>query len=114
MVQRKGVSCWKSKDCSLPHFGFEIISELEFSLRVGDYLWLLMLLVAFLFFFIFSFLIIENPQVPSLEHNGKVTGESMDLLTYLDEHFGGPKLAPTVSNYLVLLRLLSLLSWLYL
>lgn len=34
-------------------------------------------------------------KVPALEHDGKVTGESMDLLTYLDEHFGGPKLAPT-------------------
>jgi len=34
-------------------------------------------------------------KVPSLEHNGKVTGESLDLLYYLDEHFGGPKLAPT-------------------
>ncbi|KAG0591825.1 hypothetical protein KC19_1G204900 [Ceratodon purpureus] len=34
-------------------------------------------------------------KVPALEHDGKVTGESMDLLTYLDEHFGGPKLTPT-------------------
>jgi len=34
-------------------------------------------------------------KVPSLEHNGKVTGESLDLLHYLDEHFEGPKLAPT-------------------
>ncbi|XP_024386481.1 protein IN2-1 homolog B isoform X2 [Physcomitrium patens] len=34
-------------------------------------------------------------KVPALEHNGTVTGESMDLLTYLDDHFGGPKLAPT-------------------
>lgn len=37
-------------------------------------------------------------QVPALEHDGKVIGESMDLLNYLDEHFEGPKLAPVVSN----------------
>jgi len=37
-------------------------------------------------------------QVPALEHDGKVIGESMDLLYYLDEHFRGPKLAPTVSD----------------
>eukprot|EP01018_Ginkgo_biloba_P020954 Gb_12086 [translate_table: standard] len=34
-------------------------------------------------------------KVPSLEHNGKVTGESLDLLQYLDNHFEGPKLNPT-------------------
>nr|WAA68432.1 lambda class glutathione S-transferases [Pinus yunnanensis] len=34
-------------------------------------------------------------KVPSLEHNGKVTGESMDLLQYLDNNFEGPKLFPT-------------------
>jgi len=33
-------------------------------------------------------------KVPSLEHNGQVIGESMDLLKYLDDHFDGPKLAP--------------------
>lgn len=36
-------------------------------------------------------------QVPSIEHNGKVTGESLDVLKYLDSHFDGPKLEPTVS-----------------
>jgi len=30
-----------------------------------------------------------------------VTGESLDLLHYLDEHFEGPKLAPTVSNLVI-------------
>ncbi|KAH9326703.1 hypothetical protein KI387_006881, partial [Taxus chinensis] len=34
-------------------------------------------------------------KVPSLEHNGKVTGESLDLLEYLENNFGGPKLFPT-------------------
>lgn len=34
-------------------------------------------------------------KVPALEHDGKVVGESMDLLYYLDEKFEGPKLAPT-------------------
>jgi glutathione S-transferase len=34
-------------------------------------------------------------KVPSLEHNGKVTGESLDVLEYLDVHFDGPKLEPT-------------------
>eukprot|EP00252_Welwitschia_mirabilis_P019312 TRINITY_DN442_c0_g1_i1.p1 TRINITY_DN442_c0_g1~~TRINITY_DN442_c0_g1_i1.p1 ORF type:complete len:236 (+),score=36.89 TRINITY_DN442_c0_g1_i1:119-826(+) len=34
-------------------------------------------------------------KVPSLEHNGKVIGESLDLLEYLDKNFGGPNLIPT-------------------
>jgi len=34
-------------------------------------------------------------KVPSLEHNGKVTGESLDLLEYLENNFEGPKLFPT-------------------
>jgi len=34
-------------------------------------------------------------KVPSLEHNGKVTGESLDLLQYLEDNFVGPKLFPT-------------------
>ncbi|GAQ79876.1 glutathione transferase [Klebsormidium nitens] len=33
-------------------------------------------------------------KVPSIEHNGKVTGESLDVLKYLDTHFDGPKLEP--------------------
>lgn len=36
----------------------------------------------------------EN-KVPSLEHNGKVIGESLDLLEYLENNFEGPKLFPT-------------------
>ncbi|XP_052172649.1 glutathione S-transferase L3-like [Diospyros lotus] len=35
----------------------------------------------------------EN-KVPSLEHNNKVIGESLDLLKYLDENFEGPALLP--------------------
>ncbi|KAI8556436.1 hypothetical protein RHMOL_Rhmol05G0253300 [Rhododendron molle] len=33
-------------------------------------------------------------QVPSLEHNNKVIGESLDLLKYLEDNFEGPKLLP--------------------
>ncbi|KAL3531880.1 hypothetical protein ACH5RR_005401 [Cinchona calisaya] len=35
----------------------------------------------------------EN-KVPSLEHNGRVTGESLDLIKYIDENFEGPTLLP--------------------
>ncbi|XAR69016.1 Glutathione transferase [Bertholletia excelsa] len=33
-------------------------------------------------------------KVPSLEHNNKVIGESLDLLKYLDRNFEGPALLP--------------------
>lgn len=33
-------------------------------------------------------------KVPALEHNNKVIGESLDLITYLDTHFEGPSLFP--------------------
>lgn len=45
-----------------------------------------------------------------MEHDGKVVGESMDLLYYLDEKFEGPKLAPTVSNLASILVLILHLS----
>lgn len=32
--------------------------------------------------------------VPSLEHDGKVTGESLDLIEYIDSNFEGPALLP--------------------
>ncbi|XBI70940.1 hypothetical protein VPH35_065296 [Triticum aestivum] len=32
--------------------------------------------------------------VPSLEHDGKVTGESLDLIKYIDSNFHGPALLP--------------------
>lgn len=35
----------------------------------------------------------EN-KVPSLEHNGKVIGESLDLIKYVDVNFNGPTLLP--------------------
>lgn len=35
-------------------------------------------------------------QVPSLEHNNEVKGESLDLLKYIDEQFEGPKILPEV------------------
>uniref|UniRef100_A0A7C9DNA9 glutathione transferase n=1 Tax=Opuntia streptacantha TaxID=393608 RepID=A0A7C9DNA9_OPUST len=33
-------------------------------------------------------------KVPSLEHNGEVRGESLDLIKYIDSHFEGPSLMP--------------------
>lgn len=41
--------------------------------------------------------------MPSLEHNNKVIGESLDLLKYIDNHFDGPALYPNVrcENHLV-------------
>ncbi|KAB2604281.1 ecotropic viral integration site 5 protein-like protein [Pyrus ussuriensis x Pyrus communis] len=33
-------------------------------------------------------------KVPSLEHNGKVIGESLDLIKYLENNFEGPSLVP--------------------
>lgn len=35
-------------------------------------------------------------QVPSLEHNNEVKGESLDLIKYIDKNFEGPKLFPNV------------------
>ncbi|KAB1223936.1 Glutathione S-transferase L3 [Morella rubra] len=35
----------------------------------------------------------EN-KVPSLEHNGKIIGESLDLIKYVDSNFEGPSLLP--------------------
>lgn len=37
-------------------------------------------------------------QVPSLEHNNQVKGESLDLIKYIDEYFEGPKLFPDVKE----------------
>ncbi|XP_022767446.1 glutathione S-transferase L3-like [Durio zibethinus] len=34
-------------------------------------------------------------KVPSLEHNGQVIGESLDLIKYVDSNFEGPSLLPT-------------------
>ncbi|CAN1304523.1 Glutathione S-transferase L3 [Linum perenne] len=33
-------------------------------------------------------------KVPALEHNGKIIGESLDLIKYLDSNFEGPSLIP--------------------
>ncbi|XP_042052823.1 glutathione S-transferase L3-like [Salvia splendens] len=33
-------------------------------------------------------------KVPSLEHNGKIIGESLDLVKYVDANFKGPSLLP--------------------
>ncbi|KAG0496009.1 hypothetical protein HPP92_000623 [Vanilla planifolia] len=33
-------------------------------------------------------------KVPSLEHNGEVRGESLDLIKFIDENFEGPALLP--------------------
>jgi glutathione S-transferase len=33
-------------------------------------------------------------KVPALEHNGKIVGESIDVIKYVDQNFEGPKLFP--------------------
>ncbi|KAH9671990.1 glutathione S-transferase L3 [Citrus sinensis] len=33
-------------------------------------------------------------KVPALEHNGKIVGESLDLIKYVDSNFEGPSLLP--------------------
>lgn len=33
-------------------------------------------------------------KVPALEHNGKIIGESLDLIKYIDTNFEGPSLLP--------------------
>ncbi|XP_011094759.1 protein IN2-1 homolog B-like isoform X2 [Sesamum indicum] len=38
--------------------------------------------------------IVRNYKVPALEHNGKVIGESLDLIKYIDANFKGPALLP--------------------
>uniref|UniRef100_A0A0E0NTH0 GST N-terminal domain-containing protein n=1 Tax=Oryza rufipogon TaxID=4529 RepID=A0A0E0NTH0_ORYRU len=38
----------------------------------------------------------EQGTVPSLEHNGKIMGESLDLIKYIDSHFEGPALLPEI------------------
>ncbi|KAK7284257.1 hypothetical protein RJT34_19000 [Clitoria ternatea] len=37
-------------------------------------------------------------KVPSLEHNGKVLGESLDLIRYIDANFEGTPLFPSEAN----------------
>lgn len=39
-------------------------------------------------------------QVPSLEHNNEVKGESLDLIKYIDTHFEGPSLYPSVRYFI--------------
>jgi glutathione S-transferase len=34
--------------------------------------------------------------VPSLEHDGKILAESIDLIKYVDANFEGPSLVPNV------------------
>ncbi|GAY60763.1 hypothetical protein CUMW_204580 [Citrus unshiu] len=36
----------------------------------------------------------QRKPVPSLEHNGKIIGESLDLINYVDSNFEGPSLLP--------------------
>lgn len=57
-------------------------------------------------------------QVPALEHNGKVIGESLDLIKYVDSNFDGPSLYPEVRpcfgstyTYLMLWSLFHVLLW---
>lgn len=43
-------------------------------------------------------------QVPSLEHNNQVKGESLDLIRYIDSKFEGPSLLPDVRSLELLIR----------
>lgn len=36
--------------------------------------------------------------MPALEHNGKIIGESLDLIKYVDSNFEGPSLLPDVRS----------------
>ncbi|GMP50577.1 hypothetical protein CsSME_00017137 [Camellia sinensis var. sinensis] len=42
--------------------------------------------------------LLEKSPVPSLEHNNKVIGESLDLLKYIDSNFEGPSLLPNFAE----------------
>lgn len=44
-------------------------------------------------------------QVPALEHNNEVKGESLDLIKYIDNHFEGPSLFPDVQYQKLLISL---------
>lgn len=39
---------------------------------------------------------VSRQQVPSLEHDSEVRGESLDLIRYIDSNFDGPALLPEV------------------
>ncbi|CAK9166981.1 unnamed protein product [Ilex paraguariensis] len=41
-----------------------------------------------------SFLTFPFLQVPALEHENKIIGESLDIIKYVDSHFEGPALLP--------------------
>jgi len=49
-------------------------------------------------------------QVPALEHNNRVLGESLDLIKYIDTNFEGPSLTPDVSIYDIFDLLSSILT----
>ena len=48
---------------------------------------------------------IYDLQFPSIEHDEKVIGESLVLLDYLKDNFGGPQFLPTIHNLLFNLNL---------
>ena len=48
--------------------------------------------------------------MPSLEHNGKVLGESLDLIKYIDANFDGTPLFPNVSNNCALILFFAIIT----
>ncbi|XP_038998721.1 glutathione S-transferase L2, chloroplastic-like [Hibiscus syriacus] len=42
--------------------------------------------------------ITRNYKVPALEHNGKVIGDSLHLIKYVNSNFEGPSLLPNVRS----------------
>jgi hypothetical protein len=97
MVQRKGVPCWKSKEHTLSDSFLMLFDDLDHPPGYS-FCYLRILFCLLECFSAYYLMCVWSLQVPALEHDGKVIGESMDLLAYLDEHFDGPKLAPIVSN----------------
>jgi glutathione S-transferase len=49
-------------------------------------------------------------QVPALEHNNQVKGESLDLVKYIDSNFDGPALLPDVRKIYSIFRLAMLVK----
>ncbi|CAN1304518.1 Glutathione S-transferase L3 [Linum perenne] len=47
---------------------------------------------------VFPLLLLRESNVPSLEHDGKIMGESLDIIKYIDSNFEGPSLLPSDSD----------------
>jgi glutathione S-transferase len=51
---------------------------------------------------------IDFVQVPALEHNNQVTGDSLDLVKYIDSNFDGPAMLPDVRQIYSIFRFVML------